>query len=211
MTCWSTSSHLPASYWCKKILFAYNTFPQFLSSWVLTSHLFLGSSDGWSKGPRKRRKERMQGEERAHSFTSSYTIAPEDSSFNGQQAATMGHPPRLLLSLRRRCLLTKQAASVLNKMAAARKQMVATMPATTGLARPSSTMSGGGKKSEGDRGANLQGQAPARYHHGYRTIPRWQTSHALHHVPNRWYFCSNSGLSSRPESLFSFFDIRLVR
>lgn len=56
--------------------------------------------------------------------------------------------PLFLLSFRRRCLLTKQAAIVLNRTAAARKQMVATMPATTGRASPrSSTISGGGKKS----------------------------------------------------------------
>ncbi|TRZ03268.1 hypothetical protein DNTS_006705, partial [Danionella cerebrum] len=47
--------------------------------------------------------------------------------------------------LRRLCLLTKQAASVLKRTAAARKQMVATMPATTGRARPSSGTSGCGK------------------------------------------------------------------
>ena len=50
--------------------------------------------------------------------------------------------PFLRLSLRLRCLLTKQAASVLKRMAAARKQMVATMPASTGRARPSSVRSG---------------------------------------------------------------------
>lgn len=56
--------------------------------------------------------------------------------------------PLFLLSFLRRCLLTKQAAIVLNRTAAARKQMVATMPATTGLASPrSSTISGGGKTS----------------------------------------------------------------
>lgn len=56
------------------------------------------------------------------------------------------HQPLFLLSFLRRCLLTKQAAIVLKRMAAARKQMVATMPATTGLASPrSSTISGGGK------------------------------------------------------------------
>ncbi len=56
--------------------------------------------------------------------------------------------PLFLFSFLRRCLLTKQAAIVLNRTAAAKKQMVATMPATTGLASPcSSTISGGGKTS----------------------------------------------------------------
>lgn len=63
-------------------------------------------------------------------------------------------PPRLRLSLRRCCLLTKQAASVLKRTAAARKQMVATIPATTGLASPSSEISVGGKGSE--RGDTLK-------------------------------------------------------
>lgn len=58
------------------------------------------------------------------------------------------------LSLRRCCLLTKHAASVLKRIAAAKKQMVATMPATTGLASPSSEISVGGKGSE--RGDTLQ-------------------------------------------------------
>lgn len=62
--------------------------------------------------------------------------------------------PRLRLSLRRCCLLTKHAASVLKSMAAARKQIVATIPATTGLASPSSEISVGGKGSE--RGDTLQ-------------------------------------------------------
>lgn len=66
--------------------------------------------------------------------------------------------PLFLLSFRRRCLLTKQAAIVLNRTAAARKQMVATMPATTGRASPrSSTISGGGKKSV-RRGGKSQGR-----------------------------------------------------
>lgn len=56
--------------------------------------------------------------------------------------------PLFLFSFLRRCLFTKQAAIVLNSTATARKQIVATMPATTGLASPrSSTVSGGGKKS----------------------------------------------------------------
>lgn len=44
--------------------------------------------------------------------------------------------------------MTKQAARVLKSTAAAKKQMVATTPATTGLARPSSGSSAGGKGSE---------------------------------------------------------------
>lgn len=56
--------------------------------------------------------------------------------------------PGLRFSLRRCCLLTKQAASVLNSTAAARKQIVATTPATTGRASPSSGNSAGGKGSE---------------------------------------------------------------
>lgn len=60
-----------------------------------------------------------------------------------------GDWPGLRLSLRRCCLLTKQAARVLNSTAAAKKQMVATTPATTGLARPSSGSSAGGKGSDG--------------------------------------------------------------
>lgn len=59
------------------------------------------------------------------------------------------HPPFLRLSLRLRCLLTKQAARVLNRMAAAKKQMVATIPANTGRASPSSVRSGCGKMSAG--------------------------------------------------------------
>lgn len=45
--------------------------------------------------------------------------------------------------------MTKQAARVLNSTAAAKKQMVATTPATTGRARPSSGSSAGGKGSDG--------------------------------------------------------------
>lgn len=60
--------------------------------------------------------------------------------------------PGLRLSLRRCCLLTKHAARVLNKTAAARKQIVATTPATTGRARPSSATSAGGKGSGGHNG-----------------------------------------------------------
>lgn len=56
--------------------------------------------------------------------------------------------PGLRLSLRRCCLLTKQAARVLNSTAAARKQIVATTPATTGRASPSSGNSAGGKGSD---------------------------------------------------------------
>lgn len=56
--------------------------------------------------------------------------------------------PGLRLSLCRCCLLTKQAARVLKRTAAARKHMVATTPATTGRARPSSGNSGGGKGSD---------------------------------------------------------------
>lgn len=57
------------------------------------------------------------------------------------------HLPFFRLSLRLRCLLTKQAARVLKRMAAARKQMVATIPANTGRASPSSVRSGCGKMS----------------------------------------------------------------
>lgn len=60
-----------------------------------------------------------------------------------------GDWPGLRLSLRRCCLLTKQAARVLNSTAAARKQIVATTPATTGRASPSSGSSAGGKGSDG--------------------------------------------------------------
>lgn len=63
--------------------------------------------------------------------------------------------PLFLLSFLRRCLLTKQTAIVLNRTAAARKQIVATMPATKGLPSPcSSTVSGGGKKSVKSKGAS---------------------------------------------------------
>lgn len=48
--------------------------------------------------------------------------------------------------------MTKQAARVLNSTAAAKKQMVATTPATTGRARPSSGSSAGGKGSGGGTG-----------------------------------------------------------
>lgn len=68
--------------------------------------------------------------------------------------------PGLRLSFRRCCLLTKQAARVLNSTAAARKQIVATTPATTGRARPSSGNSAAGKGS-------------ARTHKGVKT----QTKH----------------------------------
>lgn len=61
----------------------------------------------------------------------------------------IGDRPGLRLSLRRCCLLTKQTASVLNSTAAARKQIVATTPATTGRASPSSGNSAGGKGSDG--------------------------------------------------------------
>ena len=71
------------------------------------------------------------------------------------------HPPFLRLSFRLRCLLTKQAARVLNRMAAARKQMVATMPASTGRASPSSVRSGCGKMSEGI-GVGVGGGAQVR-------------------------------------------------
>lgn len=60
-----------------------------------------------------------------------------------------GDQPGLRLSLRRCCLLTKQAARVLNSTAAAKKQIVATTPATTGRANPSSATSAGGKGSDG--------------------------------------------------------------
>lgn len=63
--------------------------------------------------------------------------------------AAKGDWPGLRLSLRRCCLLTKQAARVLKRTAAARKQIVATTPATTGRASPSSGSSAGGKGSEG--------------------------------------------------------------
>ena len=46
--------------------------------------------------------------------------------------------------------MTKQAARVLKSTAAARKQMVATTPATTGSANPSSVTSVGGKGSEAE-------------------------------------------------------------
>lgn len=48
--------------------------------------------------------------------------------------------------------MTKQAARVLNSTAAARKQIVATTPATTGRASPSSGNSGGkGSDGAGER------------------------------------------------------------
>lgn len=75
------------------------------------------------------------------------------------------HLPFFRLSLRLRCLLTKQAARVLKRMAAARKQMVATIPANTGRASPSSVRSGCGKMSA----------RKARSTHG---------SHACHSFPH---------------------------
>lgn len=75
------------------------------------------------------------------------------------------HLPFFRLSLRLRCLLTKQAASVLKRMAAARKQMVATIPANTGRASPSSVRSGCGKMSA----------RKARSTHGSHACPSFPT------------------------------------
>lgn len=80
--------------------------------------------------------------------------------------------PLFLLSFLRRCLLTKQAAMVLKRTAAAKKQMVATIPATTGRASPrSSTNSGGGKKSEGEeRGRQKHNEVEQQIHGRNRAL-----------------------------------------
>lgn len=59
-------------------------------------------------------------------------------------------------------MLTKQAARVLKRMAAAKKQMVATIPANTGRAKPSSVRSGCGKTSrEGHEHVRPRPAAPS--------------------------------------------------
>lgn len=61
---------------------------------------------------------------------------------------------------------------VLKRTAAAKKQMVATIPATTGRASPrSSTNSGGGKKSEGEeRGRQKHNEVEQQIHDRNRAL-----------------------------------------